>query len=83
MQYDAIEVQAYNAASPADAAQVVQKIVQEPGQGEVLVQMKYAGVRPGCCVLLLLWCMYHAFWHLAACSNHINTRPTYWYSALL
>jgi D-arabinose 1-dehydrogenase-like Zn-dependent alcohol dehydrogenase len=44
MQFDAIEVQAYNAANPADAAQIVQKTVQEPGQGEVLVQMKYAGV---------------------------------------
>jgi D-arabinose 1-dehydrogenase-like Zn-dependent alcohol dehydrogenase len=61
MQYDAIEVQAYNAASPADAAQVVQKTVKETGQGEVLVQMKYAGVRLGCCVLLLLWGAYLAF----------------------
>jgi NADPH-dependent curcumin reductase CurA len=71
MQYDAIELQAYNAASPADAAQVVQKTVQQPGQGEVLVQMKYAGVRPGCCVLLLL-CMYmHSgpFLRLAAHSS--------------
>lgn len=49
MQFDAIEVQAYNAANPADAAKVVQKAVREPGQGEVLVQMKYAGVRPCCC----------------------------------
>lgn len=53
MQYDAIEVQAYNAANPADAAQVVQKTMREPGQGEVLVQMKYAGVRPRCSVVLL------------------------------
>lgn len=43
-EYDAVCVEAYNLGSPADAAKVVKKTIREPGQGEVLVQMKLAGV---------------------------------------
>jgi Zn-dependent alcohol dehydrogenase len=74
MQYDAIEVQAFNAANPADAAKVVQKTVKEPGQGEVLVQMKYAGVRHCCCCCAAVGTYPHTTAFTASTANTPSRR---------